>query len=201
MISTRDSDTETGARDRALIDFLYATACQVSEARDLDTDDIDFVNGVARIGVRRRSRVLALGDAAQETMSAYLDKWRRASRVGQHSGPFFLNRDGNRLSARAILDVVLEAGLAVGIKGCNPRRLRDASASHMAAHGMDEVTLQRVLGNATLGTTKIYTQVTSTSILAAHRRFQARAPNDNYSANSSAPAAAQHPTDAGIPHS
>ena len=74
FIETPDTETTLGIRDRAIIEFLYATGCRVSEIAGANLEDIDFKNQMIRVrGKGRKERFVPFGSKAKEALDAYLE--------------------------------------------------------------------------------------------------------------------------------
>jgi integrase/recombinase XerC len=169
---------EAGIRDRAILEFLYATGIRVGELARLDLEDVDFSGGVVRVfGKGRKERMVPFGSKAH----AALRRWLECSSAWRHSGSpspeaLFLNfRDGGRLtdrSVRRILDRRLQE--AAILAKLSPHALRHTFATHMLGAGADLRAIQELLGHASLSTTQRYTHVDVDALMrvydAAHPR-------------------------------
>jgi integrase/recombinase XerD len=150
-------------RDKALLEFLYATGARISEAVGLDVDDCDLTAGSVRlVGKGGKERAVPLGRYAQEAMAAYLVRGRgELLRPGRGSSAVFVNTRGSRLSRQSawvILGSTAErAGLTVEV---SPHTLRHSFATHLLDGGADVRVVQELLGHASVTTTQIYTLVT-----------------------------------------
>ena len=168
-------------RDHALLEFLYGAGVRVSELCGLDVGDVDRDRRTARVlGKGAKERVVPFGGAAARALDAYLVRARpsllaRAESSGAPSGAVFLGARGGRLGTRAAYDVVARAvgpemGGAVG-----PHALRHSAATHLLDGGADLRAVQEMLGHASLGTTQIYTHVSSERLTATYRLAHPRA--------------------------
>ncbi len=161
-----------GLRDRALLEFLYATGARISEAVGLDVDDIDFGDpqgGVVRLlGKGSKERIVPVGSFARSAIEAYRVRGRPAlagaggGRTLARSTPaLFLNVRGGRLSRQSAWQVLRDAATRAGITtAVSPHTLRHSFATHLLAGGADVRTVQELLGHASVTTTQIYTLVT-----------------------------------------
>ncbi|GAA1913515.1 tyrosine recombinase XerC [Microbacterium aoyamense] len=166
-------------RDHALIELLYGTGIRVSELCGLDLDDIDRARRTVRVlGKGSKERVVPFGGASQRALDAYLVRGRPAlvARGGEASvRSVFLGARGARLGARAAYDVVARTlGPVVG-GAAGPHALRHSAATHLLDGGADLRTVQEILGHASLGTTQIYTHVSSERLTSAYRLAHPRA--------------------------
>jgi integrase/recombinase XerD len=157
------SDTPEGLRDRALAEFLYGTGARVSEAVDLDVDDVDLDSmTVVVTGKGSKQRLLPLGTYASDAITAWLVRGRPAfAAKGQGTPRLFLNSLGRPLSRQSAYAVLKGAGDRAGLPGrVSPHTLRHSYATHLLQGGADVRVVQELLGHASVTTTQIYTLVT-----------------------------------------
>ena len=157
------TDDPRGLRDRALLEFLYATGARISEAVGLDLDDRDPVAGVVRLfGKGSKERLVPVGSYAAAAIDAYLVRGRPAlAAAGRGSAAMFLNVRGGRLSRQSAWQVLRDAADRIGLAaGVSPHTLRHSFATHLLEGGADVRTVQELLGHASVTTTQIYTLVT-----------------------------------------
>ena len=149
-------------RDRAILELLYATGVRVSELAGLDTADVDLDAGVLRVtGKGNKQRIVVFGAPAERALRVYLRDGRPQLAGGRAEAALFLNRDGGRLSVRAVQILVRRSGAAAGIEGrTHPHLLRHTFATHMLDGGADVRVVQELLGHTRATTTQIYTHVT-----------------------------------------
>lgn len=168
LIETPDLSAPGGRRDRALLEFLYATGARVSEAVDLDLDQVDLDAATAILtGKGLKQRLVPLGAVAVNAIRDFLPDrlaWRRA---GHDPRALFLNTRGGRLSRQAVWSIVRKAAVAAGIAidRVSPHVLRHSTATHMVEGGADLRAIQQLLGHATISTTQVYTRVTPQHLL------------------------------------
>lgn len=168
-------------RDHALLEFLYGAGVRVSELCGIDVGDIDRERRTARVlGKGAKERVVPFGGAAARALDAYLVRGRPALLARRTSAQasthaVFLGARGSRLGTRAAYDVVSRAlGPQVGgVVG--PHALRHSAATHLLDGGADLRAVQEILGHASLGTTQIYTHVSSERLTATYRLAHPRA--------------------------
>lgn len=166
------ADDPLRLRDRALLEFLYATGARVSEATDLDLDDVAHLtdasddDAVVRLfGKGGKQRIVPLGSYARAALDAYLVRARPllAARGG---GPaLFLGARGRRLSRQHTWLIIRETAERAGISAeLSPHTLRHSFATHLLAGGADVRVVQELLGHASVATTQIYTKVTADAL-------------------------------------
>ncbi|WP_396641257.1 tyrosine recombinase XerC [Microbacterium sp.] len=196
MLDGLDSLAEGGdplpLRDRAMLELLYGAGVRVSELCGLDVGDLDLDRGTARVlGKGSKERVVPFGAPARRAIGAYLTRGRpelfvERSGDGAASGggpetrgsgsALFLGSRGGRISPRAVYAVVSHRlAPALGVEHVGPHALRHSAATHLLDGGADLRTVQEILGHASLGTTQIYTHVSSERLRAAYRLAHPRA--------------------------
>jgi len=168
LLDTADIATPAGRRDRAILEFLYATGARVSEVAGLDLEDIDLESGTAIVtGKGNKQRLVPLGGFAIRSIESYLPD-RLSFRVsGRDPGALFLNARGGRLTRQGLWGIVRKAATRAGIPadGVSPHVLRHSAATHMVERGADLRSVQQLLGHATITTTQVYTRVTPQHLL------------------------------------
>ncbi|MCQ4622830.1 tyrosine recombinase XerC [Corynebacterium sp. CCUG 70398] len=156
-----DSDGPEAARDRAMLELMYATGMRVAELTGLDVDDVDTKQGLARVtGKGNKQRVVPFGERA----TAAIEEWktRRTELVGEKSGhALFLGSRGGRIDQRQVRRVVERAAQRTGDTDLSPHALRHSAATHMLEGGADLRVVQELLGHSSLQTTQIYTHVSA----------------------------------------
>jgi integrase/recombinase XerC len=167
-------------RDSAILELLYGSALRVSELTGLDRDDLDLERATVRVlGKASKERVAPFGGPARRAIEAYLTRGRPAlaARADARAGAaVFLGARGGRLSPRAVYDIVSrELGAVLGTAGVGPHALRHSAATHLLDGGADLRAVQELLGHASLGTTQIYTHVSSERLAATYRLAHPRA--------------------------
>jgi integrase/recombinase XerD len=158
-------DDPRSIRDRALLEFLYATGARISEATGLDVDDLTLDGEPAALldGKGGKQRIVPLGRYAAAALSAYLVRARPAlgTRARRTVPPaLFLNARGGRLTRQGAWAVLRAAAEGAQLSQVSPHTLRHSFATHMLDGGADIRVVQELLGHASVTTTQIYTLVT-----------------------------------------
>lgn len=162
LLESPNRSDPLGARDAALLEFLYATGARVTEAVTVDLHDMDFeTRTVMLTGKGNKQRLVPLGRYAVAAVMAYLPHRLELRRSGADPGRLFLNSRGNALSRQGVWGIVRKAAANAGIAGdrVSPHVLRHSAATHMVEGGADLRTVQEMLGHASISTTQIYTRV------------------------------------------
>ena len=174
LLAEPDVETDLGARDRAILEFMYATGCRRAELIGLDLDRLDLGSLQARvIGKRDKERVVYFGEPCRDALRHYLDG-AREKLLGNAEKPFglravFLSRQGHRISPTAVNKLVEKYVLRVGASHhITPHKLRHTFATHMLDAGADLRTIQELLGHESLVSTEVYTHVSTAGLKKAY---------------------------------
>jgi integrase/recombinase XerC len=176
LLQTPLADTPLGLRDRAILETLYSAGLRVSELTGLDLGDVDLDSGLATVrGKGKRERIALLGPQALEALKQWLTG-RQALARPRSKAAVFLNKNGTRLTARSV-GRLLEKYLALaGLDPeTTPHTLRHSFATHLLDRGADIRSVQELLGHRSLGTTQIYTHVTTTRLHDSYQQAHPRA--------------------------
>jgi integrase/recombinase XerD len=183
ILDASGSDTATGLRDRALLEFLYSTGARISEAVGLDVDDLVLTPGtdggpavVRLFGKGSKERLVPIGSYAVRAMDAYLVRGRGSlAAKGKGTPALFLNARGGRISRQSAWTILKSAAdkAEIGLD-VSPHTLRHSFATHLLEGGADVRVVQELLGHASVTTTQVYTLVTAETLrevyAAAHPR-------------------------------
>lgn len=183
LIAAITGEDSFARRDRALIEFLYATGARISEACGLSLADLDMDDSLVRLfGKGSKERIVPFGRSAHRALEDWLQDGGRGMLVPRrwrsrdHEDAVFLGVHGTRLSRQAAFHIVRKyAGLA-GIKeDVSPHTLRHSCATHMLVHGADLRIVQELLGHASVSTTQVYTKVDDELLVSVYRESHPRA--------------------------
>ncbi len=180
LLAAPGVDTPLGLRDTAMLEFMYATGCRVSEACDLQLDALHLDQGlVVLTGKGRKQRMVPLGDCALVAVLAYLEEARPAlleRREVRREMHVFLNSRGGRLSRQGWFFRLREHAIAAGIsRPISPHKLRHSFATHLIEGGADLRAVQTLLGHADISTTQVYTHLSQSHVRQAYDRHHPRA--------------------------
>ena len=183
LLEAVSGDTPAAWRDRAMLEVLYGAGLRVSELIGLSLGDLDMEERLMRVlGKGSKERIVPIGKMAAQALHAWLAPNARGAMEPRqwHSSDdaeaVFLNRLGRRLSRQGAWGVVKKHGLTAGLGAkLSPHTLRHSFATHMMDHGADVRTLQELLGHASVGTTQIYTRVSTKQLRSVYDRAHPRA--------------------------
>ncbi|MGI8413314.1 MAG: site-specific tyrosine recombinase XerD [Solirubrobacteraceae bacterium] len=170
--------TPAAWRDRALLETMYASGLRASEATGLELSELDLDAGFLRArGKGSKERIVPVGSTAIQTLRSYL-RSARPQLVGlrdeQH---VFVNLRGVGLSRQGLYKIVQRHARSAGLEHrMSPHTLRHTFATHLLAGGCDLRSLQEMLGHADIGTTQLYTHLSTERLrevyFEAHPRAQ-----------------------------
>ncbi len=171
-----DADDPVAARDLAIVELLYSSGLRVSELVGIGTADVDLDGRVVRVmGKGGKERVVPIGLPAARAVDAWLA---RRPEIATEKSPdrLFLGARGGPLDPRVARRVVHAATAAAGPGAeIGPHGLRHAMATHLLDGGADLRSVQEMLGHASVGTTQVYTHVSSERLREAFRQAHPRA--------------------------
>jgi integrase/recombinase XerD len=160
-------------RDQAMVEMLYAGGLRVSEIVDVKLEDLKLEMGHVLVrGKGDKERIVPMGKAAQEQISAYLADGREALLKGKISSMLFVRKGGARLTRQRVWQMIKDAS-ASG-RHASPHMLRHSCATHMVENGADLRTVQTILGHADISTTQIYTHVALDRLKTVYQKFHPR---------------------------
>ncbi|WP_227471388.1 site-specific tyrosine recombinase XerD [Paenarthrobacter sp. YJN-5] len=203
ILEAAGTDTATGLRDRALLEFLYSTGARISEAVGLDVDDVSLdststdsttTDGVAPdggapdgavdepaivrlFGKGSKERLVPLGSYGARAINAYVVRGRPfLASKGKGTPALFLNARGGRISRQSAWTILKTAAEKANItKDVSPHTLRHSFATHLLEGGADVRVVQELLGHASVTTTQVYTLVTADTLREVYAAAHPRA--------------------------
>jgi len=161
LLSAPDCTKPSGLRDKAMLEFLYATGVRVTELCTAEISGLSLEMGVVRIaGKGRKERLVPVGRSAIQAVGAYLATGRPALLKGGASPHIFVTARGRCLTRQAFWKLLKGYGRKIGIwQRLTPHVLRHSFATHLLERGADLRSVQAMLGHADISTTQIYTHV------------------------------------------
>ncbi|WP_311468407.1 tyrosine recombinase [uncultured Rothia sp.] len=191
LLAVPDRETATGLRNRAILEFLYATGARVSEMLNADIDDVHFegtltdedgnqitLPGYVRLfGKGNKERLVPIGSYAQKAIQDYLVRARPSFVAhGKGTAALFVNGRGGRLGRQGAWLILKEAAEAAGLSSdFSPHSMRHSFATHLLQGGADIRVVQELLGHASIATTQVYTKVTPEGLMEVYRMAHPRA--------------------------
>jgi integrase/recombinase XerD len=163
-------------RDRALLEFAYASGVRVSELTGLELRHLALDEGLAAVfGKGARERLVPIGRRAIGALGLYLRETRPRLERGRGAGRVFLNARGTPLTRMGVWKILRGHAERAGItRPVSPHTLRHSFATHLLEGGADLAAVQELLGHADIATTQIYTHVDRRYLTEVHRTFHPR---------------------------
>lgn len=175
LFDVPDLNTSLGQRNRLILEMLYASGVRVSELVSIKLEDINVREQTIKIfGKGKKTRIVCFNDVTKK----YLDKYIKDGRLEldvDNSPYLFLNYKGGKITTRGVEkilnDIIDKTALN---KHITPHMLRHTFATHLLNEGCDLLSVQELLGHASLSATNIYTHITNDRLkdvyLKAHPR-------------------------------
>ena len=176
LLAAPDTSRPLGVRDKAMLEFTYATGMRVSEVITFKLADLNFNQGTARcVGKGSRERVVPVGEVALRWVRLYADTVRPELLGGETCDVLFLNWRGGALSRMGFWKILAACVKAAGVRApVTPHVLRHSFATHLLEGGADLRAVQQMLGHRNISTTQIYTKVDMEHLIEVHRLYHPR---------------------------
>lgn len=173
LLSQPDTSTETGLRDRALLELMYSSGLRVSEMVNIKAKDIDLDGGIlTTTGKGSKTRRVPIGTSAVEWLKSYLALRRKHENI--EVANLFVTPAGRALNRQMIHGLVREYAEKCGLEGVSPHTLRHSFATHLVQNRADIRSVQQMLGHADISTTQIYTHITDSHLKKSYEKFHPR---------------------------
>ncbi len=152
-------DDALAVRDKAILELFYSSGLRLSELTGLRPTDINFDDATVRVtGKGAKTRIVPVGSFALTAVKAWLVE--RDQIAGAEEAALFVNKNGSRLSPRAVQLRLKHWGVKLGLGNrVHPHALRHSFASHVLQSSGDLRAVQEMLGHASISTTQVYTQL------------------------------------------
>ena len=165
-----------GIRDKAMLEFAYATGMRVSEIIELNVEDINLKDGTVTCRNGRRKRNIPLGSLSMKAIVEYLENSRSILVKDDNEKALFINVNGKRLTRQGFWKIVKYYKEQANIsKEITPHVLRHSFATHLLQNGADLKSIQTMLGHSDISSTQIYMQFQDESIKTEYIKAHPRA--------------------------
>ena len=165
-----------GTRDKAMLEFAYATGMKVTEIIDLDIDDINFNEDTVACSNGKKTRTIPLGTLAEKALKEYVDKARPILIKDESNKALFVNVNGSRLTRQGFWKIVKYYKEQAHIeKDITPHILRHSFATHLLQNGADLKSIQAMLGHSDISSTQVYAQFQDPGIKTVYTKAHPRA--------------------------
>ncbi len=166
-----------GARDKAMLELLYATGIRVTELVSLDIGDVDLNSGM--IVCRSsdvKSRSIPLGNIAVKYLRIYLNDFRKKLCTNEDNTLMFVNFHGQKMTRQGFWKIIKYYTAKAKInKTITPHTLRHSFAVHLIENGADLQAIQEMLGHSDISTTQIYSKLNKNKIKEVYSKTHPRA--------------------------
>ena len=169
LLDAPDMSKPSGVRDKAMLDFMYASGLRVSELISLKRKNLNLKKGIVIVfGKGAKERKVPVGEFAMEYVVKYINEVRGKNK-NSGSEYLFLNMKGEPISRQYFFMQIRKYAEQVGIdKVISPHTLRHCFATHMLEGGAQLRAVQEMLGHTNIATTQIYTHISTKRILSVY---------------------------------
>lgn len=177
LIGAIDLTSETGERNRAILETLYGCGLRVSELLELKISDLFFEEGFIKVsGKGNKQRLVPIGKTTVKYIEIYRNEVRRHRKIDPAAGDtLFLNRNGRPLTRAMIFTIVKQLAEKTGIKkNISPHTFRHSFATHLLKNGAHLSAIQQMLGHESITTTEIYTHLDRKHLSEVLHKFHPR---------------------------
>lgn len=161
------------ARNKSLLELLYATGLRISELISLEFKNIDLNDCIVRImGKGSKERIVPINDLAIKYLKIYVKDYRSKLVKIEQNNFVYLNNHGKKMTRQGVFRMIKKRTLETGIKkDVSPHTLRHSIATHMLENGADLRIIQEFLGHESIGTTQIYTHLTNQKLKSDYMEY------------------------------
>ena len=165
-----------GIRDKAMLEFAYATGMRVTEIINLNIEDVNLKEGYVSCTNANKQRNIPLGAISINALKEYIKKARPYLIKSEDEKSLFVNINGKRLTRQGFWKIVKFYKEQAHItKDITPHILRHSFATHLLQNGADLKAIQTMLGHSDISSTQVYTQFQDSGLKDMYRRTHPRA--------------------------
>lgn len=165
-----------GTRDKAMLEFAYATGMRVTEIISLDIDDVDLEKATVVCKTATKQRTIPLGSLSLKALKEYIEEARPILVKNEEEKALFVNINGRRLTRQGFWKIIKYYKEQAHItKEITPHVLRHSFATHLLQNGADLKSIQTMLGHSDISSTQVYMQFQDDSIKNIYRKAHPRA--------------------------
>ena len=165
-----------GTRDKAMLEFAYATGMRVTEIISLNVEDINLETGYATCKNGKKERTVPIGEMSLKALKDYMLNARQTMIKDDNEKALFVNVNGQRLTRQGFWKIIKYYKEQAHIdKDITPHVLRHSFATHLLQNGADLKSIQTMLGHSDILSTQIYMQFQDESLKNVYRKAHPRA--------------------------
>ena len=165
-----------GIRDKAMLEFAYATGMRVTEIISLNIEDVNLDEGYVVCKGATRQRTIPLGTLSLKALKEYVQNARDVLIRDGSEKALFVNTNGRRLTRQGFWKIIKFYKEQAHItKDITPHVLRHSFATHLLQNGADLKSIQTMLGHSDISSTQVYMQFQDDSIKNIYKKAHPRA--------------------------
>ena len=165
-----------GIRDKAMLEFAYATGMRVTEIISLDVADVNLEEGTVNCKNGSRTRVIPLGKMSLNALKEYIEDARNVLVKTDKETALFVNLNGRRLTRQGFWKIIKFYQEQANItKDITPHTLRHSFATHLLQNGADLKSIQMMLGHSDISSTQVYMQFQNDGLNDVYKKAHPRA--------------------------
>ena len=165
-----------GIRDKAMLEFAYATGMRVTEIISLNIEDVNLEEGYVVCNSKNRKRNIPLGSMSLNALKDYIEKSRPILIKSDEENALFVNVNGRRLTRQGFWKIVKYYQEQANItKDITPHVLRHSFATHLLRNGADLKSIQAMLGHSDISSTQVYMQFKNENLKDIYNKAHPRA--------------------------
>ena len=177
LINAIDLGSETGYRNRAILETLYGCGLRVSELINLKLTDLHFTESYLKIrGKGSKERLVPMGRGMKDAITLYIHNYRDTLNIyRKDENILFLNRRGKKMTRVMIFTIIKDLAAKIGLKKTiSPHTFRHSFATQLLEGGADLRAIQEMLGHESITTTELYTHLDKEYLRDTILRFHPR---------------------------
>ena len=161
------------ARNKSMLELLYATGLRISELINLEFKNIDLNDCIVRVmGKGSKERIIPISDTAIKYLKIYVKDYRKKLVKKEINNYVYLNNHGKKMTRQGVFKVIKKRTSEIGIKKeVSPHTLRHSIATHMLENGADLRIIQEFLGHESISTTQIYTHLSNVKLKSDYMEY------------------------------
>lgn len=177
LLNSPDLKTRFGARDKAMLEILYACGLRVTELVSLKFSQVVIESNFLRVmGKGSKERIIPINDYALSFLKTYIDDFRSEFIKSKKTDSLFLSNRGAEMTRHSFWHIIKKYAMQAGInEHLSPHTVRHAFATHMINNGADLRVVQLLLGHSDLSTTQLYTHIAKNELKELHCKNHPRA--------------------------
>ena len=165
-----------GIRDKAMLEFAYATGMRVTEIISLNLDDVNLEEGYVTCKNGNKQRNIPLGKMSLKALKEYIEEARDILIKSESEQALFVNINGGRLTRQGFWKIIKYYKEQAHItKDITPHVLRHSFATHLLQNGADIKAIQTMLGHSDISSTQVYMQFQDEGLKNVYRKAHPRA--------------------------